>query len=113
MYVYGMLWHGICIPVRYCAYRGCRHIYLYTEGSGGWYKGTEKVSYQSEVSEMTRKDYKQFANLLADARMTYGHDAECAQVIGDIEWGMIRIFAADNARFDPEQFIVASGGVVP
>ena len=85
-------------------------MYVYTEGSGGWYKGTEKVSYQSEVSEMTRKDYKQFANLLADARMTYGHDAGCEQVIGDIEWGMIRIFAADNARFDPGKFKVAAKG---
>ena len=59
---------------------------------------------------MTRKDYKQFANLLSDARMTYGHDAGCEQVIGDIEWGMIRIFAADNARFDPGKFKVAAKG---
>jgi hypothetical protein len=46
---------------------------------------------------MTRKDYKQFANLLAE------DDAGCEQVIGDIEWGMIRIFAADKS----------AGGVVP
>lgn len=62
---------------------------------------------------MTRSDYKAFAEMLKDARKSVedsGFHYE-TYVIDDIEKGMIRIFKADNPRFQEGFFREASGSL--
>ena len=62
---------------------------------------------------MTRKDYRAFAEMLKDARKAVedsGFHYE-KYVIDDIEKEMIRIFKADNPRFQEGFFREASGSL--
>ena len=61
---------------------------------------------------MTRKDYRAFAEMLKDVRKATDLDCDCKQpVISDIEKEMIRIFKADNPRFQEGFFREASGSL--
>ena len=61
---------------------------------------------------MTRKDYKAFAEMLLEIRKSTDLDCDCEQsVINDIEKEMIRIFKADNPRFQDGFFREASGSL--
>ena len=61
---------------------------------------------------MTRKDYRAFAEMLKEVRNALDVGCDCEQsVISDIEKGMIRIFKADNPRFQEGFFREASGSL--
>lgn len=61
---------------------------------------------------MTSKDYRAFAEMLKEVRNALDVGCDCEQyTVNNIEDGMIRIFKADNPRFQEGYFREASGSL--